>query len=92
MRENVILFQKGALRVEAKVVGIILEMGNRSSFALSEGKQNREESSGRIAADPTGIRVEYVESETAEQSSLTKCTVQLHMYHTSFMEYLVDNP
>ena len=37
MRENIILFQIGALRIEAKEVGILLEMDCRNSFPLSEG-------------------------------------------------------
>jgi hypothetical protein len=37
MRDNIILFQIGALCVEDKEVGILLEMDSRSSFALSEG-------------------------------------------------------
>jgi len=37
MRDNTILFQIGALCVEAKEVGILLEMDSRISFALSEG-------------------------------------------------------
>jgi hypothetical protein len=36
MRDNITFFQRGALRVEAKVVGIVLEMDSRSSFDLSE--------------------------------------------------------
>jgi len=37
MSDNIILFQIAALRIEAKEVEIVLEMDNRSSFALSEG-------------------------------------------------------
>jgi hypothetical protein len=37
MRDNIILFQRGALRVEVKEVGIVLEMDSRNSFSLSEG-------------------------------------------------------
>jgi hypothetical protein len=33
---GIILFQRGALSVEAKELGIVLEMDSRSSFALSE--------------------------------------------------------
>jgi hypothetical protein len=37
MRDNIILFQIGALRVDVKEVGIVLEKDSRNSFALSEG-------------------------------------------------------
>ena len=36
MRDNIILFQIGALSVGAKEIGIVLEMDSRSSFTLSE--------------------------------------------------------
>lgn len=37
MRDNIILFQIGALNIRAKDVGIALERDSRSSFALSGG-------------------------------------------------------
>ena len=37
MRDNIILFQIGALNIRAKDVGIALERDSRSSFALSKG-------------------------------------------------------